>query len=240
MNASHKDIKKLLNINIVNLLNSTISTGEEDFPKLKNYYCADPNYLVLYQERAKYKSQPNNVICFYSYDLKFDGINGLFNAIYYDDKPLLKEFKGRFNGCKYFIAPDFSQVRTLSEIENKYRYFKMDIVSLWLTLEMNAMVYPNVTFHSRESFKYMLVGYEECEVVAISCKGLLKRKEDRNLLVDAVKYTVDYLKKNLKMIIVYSVSKSDEKIFELFEYATINNIKVVIPPNTLQIQNKRR
>ena len=170
-------------------------------------------------------------------NIKFDSIKGLYNAIYYDEKQLLSKFKERFKECKLFISPDYSECGDVHVVENIYRIFKARIVSIWLTMECNAIVVPNITYSNREMFEIMLLGLEDVETVAFGTKGNLNSKEERLLLIDAIKYTVDHLSK-LKTIIVYSSCKRDETIQEVFKYASDNNIKIIIPSNTLQIRNK--
>ena len=60
----------------------------------------------------------------------------------------------------------------------------------------------------------MLDGMEDTEVVAFSVKGSIKEQLERDLLQKAIKHTVDNLKQ-LKKIIVYSVSVDDEKVLKM-------------------------
>lgn len=193
------------------------------------------DYLALFSEVKDYHKTDKTCVCFYQYDNIFDGICGLFNAVYYNDVSLLKFYKERFNGIKYFIAPDYSQVGDAPAVECLYRYFKSRIVSLWLTLELGAVVIPNITYANNESFFDMLIGLEDCKVVAFSIKGSMKDFEQRKLLVDAIKYTVDHLE--LESIIVYSVSSCDNKVYDIFSYAINKGIKICIPNNSLKMRN---
>lgn len=81
----------------------------------------------------------------------------------------------------------------------------------------------------------MLVGTDDCNVVAFSLKGSMKDTEQKSLLLDAIKYTVDHL--NLESIIVYSVSTNNDKVYELFAYATEKGIRIIIPNNSLKSRN---
>jgi len=82
----------------------------------------------------------------------------------------------------------------------------------------------------------MLDGMEDTEVVAFSVKGSIKEQFERELLQKAIKHTVDNLNQ-LKKIVVYSVSVDDEKVLELFEYASNKGIEIVIPNNILKERN---
>ena len=121
-------------------------------------------------------------------------------------------------------------------MECLYRYFKSRIVSLWLTLEVNAIVIPNITYGRRESFSDMLVGMDDCNVVAFSLKGSMKDVGQKSLLLEAIKYTIDHL--NLESIVVYSVSTNNDKVYELFEYAIKKGVRIIIPNNSLKSRNE--
>jgi len=84
-------------------------------------------------------------------------------------------------------------------------------------------------------FSDMLVGMDDCNVVAFSLKGSMQDVEQKMLLFEAIKYTVDHLK--LKSIVVYSVSTNNDKVYELFAYAIKKGIKIIIPENSLKSRN---
>ena len=237
MKISDEEFKKRLNLNVVELLDNTTTCGWLDIPKM---YCPNINdidFLALYTEPGMYEKMPKTAVCFYNYDIKFDNINGLFNAIYYKNEKLLKEFKERFKNCRIFISPDYSECGDVHFIENLYRIYKARVVSIWLTMECSAIVITNITYSNRKIFEYMLLGLEDVETVAFSIKGNIDDSEEHEMLVDAIKYTVDHLY-NLKTIIVYSCCKRDEKVYNIFRYAIDKGITITIPMNTLQLRNK--
>ena len=146
------------------------------------------------------------------------------------------KIKERLKGVKYAIAPDYSQCGDIPKIENLYRLFKSRIVSLRLLFELDIIVIPNVTYANENYFDVMLDGMEKCEVVAFSVKGSIKEEEERKLLLKAIEITVNTLR-DLKMIVVYSVSINDDKVKKLFEYASSKGIDIVIPKNLLKERN---
>lgn len=237
MKITDEELKKKLNLNVMELLNKTPTIGLFDFPCMYCPNITDIDYIALYTEPGLYRKNPKTLIGFYNYDIKFDGLNGLFNAIYYKEEKLLTKYKERFQGCTMFISPDYSLCGDIHTIENLYRIYKARVVSIWLTMECNAIVIPNITYSNMEIFEFMLLGLKECETVAFGTKGNIDNQEERLLLMNAIEYTVDNLE-NLKTIVVYSSCKHDETIYEVFKYALDNNIKVIIPSNTLQLRNK--
>ena len=119
-----KDLRRLLNLNYLNYTNKTHAVGDYDLPQL---YCSTkiiPDYLALYNQPGDYQRTAYTCVCFYTYDNSFDGIHGLFNAIYYNDKKLLHFYKERFKNVRFFISPDYSQFGDLQNIENIIRLWK--------------------------------------------------------------------------------------------------------------------
>ncbi len=231
----NKDYKKLLNLNFLDITNQTYACGKYDLPYI---YCKDVNidYIALYPNLKEYNKTTGTAVGFYVYDFKFDGKNGLFQAIYYDDGKGKEKFKQRFRNVKYAIAPDYSLCGDIPVAENIYRIFKSRIVSLWLTDACDIIVIPNITYANENYFDIMLDGLEDCECVAFSVKGSVDNIIQKELLRKAIKHTVDNLHK-LKTIIVYSVSIDDSKILNLFSYAVDKGIKIVIPDNLLKSRN---
>ena len=233
-----KELKSLLNLNYWDLTNKTHKVGKYDLPSVKCPAIYDIDYIALYKELRNYQKTPKTVISFYQFDKEFDGINGLSNAIWYNDKRRLEFFKRRFSNCRYFIAPDYSQCGDIENAENIHRIFRARVISLWLTLNLGAIVIPNITYSNKKSFEYMLDGLEECQTVAFSTKGIMKKSSEKDLLIAAIEKTVDTL--NLKSIIVYTVSIDKETVLKLFAYAINRNIEIIIPDNLLQKRNIER
>lgn len=229
---------KLLNFNFINYTNKTQSCGTKDLPAL---YCNTevyPDFLALYSEQKLYHKTDRTGVCFYQFDSVFDGKRGLYEAIYHDDQKRLDYFKKRFEGVKFFIAPDYSEFGDIQVIENEYRLFKSRIAALWLATEIGAIVVPNISFPTERSAAFALDGYEHCSVVAFSTKSHMRNPEEYERLLWKIQYTVDHLE--LKSIIVYDVCKSDKRVMECFSYAVNKGIKIVIPDNTLKARNTAR
>lgn len=233
-----KDMRRLLNLNYSALTNKTLPVGEFDFPAL---YCSTditPDYLALYNQPGSYHRTALTGVCFYAYDNTFDGIHGLFNAIYYHDNELLSFYRERFRDVRFIISPDYSQFGDFQRIENLIRLWKARIVTLWFIIELHAVTIPSITYVAEESFPLFFSGLESCEVVAFSTKGHVRYATERNLLKAAVKYAVDNLP--LKTIVVYSVCGKDSTSLKLFQYAIDRGVKVIIPQNSLRESNQRR
>ena len=233
-----KDLKRKLNLNYLKYTNLTYAIGEHDLPAL---YCNTdiyPDYIALYNHPAEYRKTSNTAVAFYLYDDVFDGQNGLHAAIYYDNQKQLAQFKKRFEGVRFFISPDYSLLGDIDDIENHYRLKKARTVAIWLMVELRAVVIPHITFPTLASIDFALDGLEECSVVAFSTMGYIDNAVEREILVEAVRYTVDHL--NLKAIVVFDVCKTNDNALEIFSYAKEKDIEIIIPPNILKNRNQRR
>lgn len=231
-----KELKKLLNLNYLQLANRTQSCGQKDLPAL---YCeADeyPDFLALYSEKSLYRKTDSTAVCFFEFDSEFDGIHGLFNAIYYDDTKLLEKYKERFRGVRYVITPDYSELGDIHVIENEYRLFKARIIGLWFLFEIGAIVIPNITFPTEESCGFATDGLEGCSIICFSTKGHMDSAGKRARLKRHVHLTLEKL--HPKAIVVYDVCSSDEETLFLFSEAIEKGIEVIIAPNTLKARNE--
>ncbi len=225
-----KNLRKLLNLNFTNVTNKTYNVGEYDLPYVDAKITKYPDYITLYNDKKNYLRTERTCVAFYNYDSIFDGLLGIYNAIYYDVPELKNFYRERFSGVKYFITPDYSLCGDINHIENIHRLFRARIVSVWLTLELKSIVIPNITYSIPKIFQNMLDGMENCEVVAFSTKGLHGNGKSLSLMKAALKYTVDYLR-NLRTVLIYTLSKNDDKICSWFEYATQRGVKLIIPDN---------
>ena len=232
-----KNLKKLLNLGIVDYTNLTPKYGDYDMPYIS---CKNPpiiDYLATYSQPCTYHQTHNTAVSFFEYDVFFDGLYGLWNAIYYGVYELQEFYIERFQGVKLFIAPDYSKCGDISEIENYYRQYKARIVSIWLAMNTHAVVIPLVSCANEIGMKYMLDGMQNCCVVAFNAKGPMGDPKQMVIFTKAIEYTVNHLHK-LKRIIVYTSSPNLDRVYEIFKFAINAGIEIVIPDNMLQTRNR--
>ena len=227
---------RLLNLNYLKLTNRTVSCGGMDLPAINCNVSVFPDYIALYSQTSLYHKTEHTAVAFFQFDEDFDGKFGLYWATYYDVEERLAYFKERFNGVKYVIIPDFSELGDIHKIENNYRLFKGRIIGLWFLFEIGSVVIPNITFPTEESVNFALDGYGECSVVAISTKGHMDDSAENRRLRTNIRLTVDKLP-NLKTIIAYDVCSTNDATLDTFSYAIERGIEVVIPDNTLKNRN---
>ena len=228
-------IATLLNYNIARLLNQTMLNKDQ----LPIHFCDPevyPDYLAMNTEPGKYFLTHTTALAFYSYDKTFDNKDGLYNAIYYNDRKRLKHFRDRYRDIPFIIAPDYSIFDDIWRFENEHRLFKIRILMLWFALEIKAVVIPNAIYVAPEKMPLYYSGLEKCTVICFSTKGHIRRAECRNRVKEAVQYATDHLP--LKTILVYSVCGDDNKALRLFRYATEQGIKIILVDNTLRRRNK--
>ena len=151
---------------------------------------------------------------------------------------MLTKYKKRFEGVKFFIAPDYSEFGDIDPIENHYRAKKARVVSLWFTIELGGIVIPNITYSLVEDVGFYLKGLEKCTVVAFSTMGHLGSAIEKEALIEAVRYTVNYL--DLKAIVVFDVCGDNLAVQEIFSYAIQKGVRVIVPPNIMKLRNATR
>jgi len=232
-----KELRYQLNYGIADLLNRSVLNDYH----LPVHHCDPrvyPDYIALNTEKAKYHLTPATALGFYSYDRTFDRIDGLFNAIYYNDKRLLKKYKKLYANIRFVIGPDYSLFDDIWMYENSSRLLKIRVVMLWFVIEIGAIVIPNAIYVSSDKLPQYLSGFENCSVMCFSTKGHVRNAKNRKRVKETVKYVVDHFP--LKVILVYSVCGKDETSLKLFEYAISHGIEVRIVDNTMRRQNQRK
>lgn len=232
-----RDLKKKLNYNHLNLTNKTICCGELDLPEIQCDLPVLPDYIALYSQPSDYHRTEMTAVSFYDYDNEMDGQHGLYNAIKYDNKTDLERFRKRFEGVKIFFMPDYSIFGDIQAYENHHRMGRAREVALWLTIENNRFVIPNISAGSPRDFEYIFDGYENVKVAGISTKSKLPKREDRELLQATIDEAVIRMP-SLETFVVYDVSADNKDADILFEGAREKGIKVVIPDNSMKIRNR--
>ncbi len=232
-----KNLKKLLNLGILDYTNLTTKYGDYDMPYVRCKALPEIDYLATYSQPGTYHHSPNTAVSFFEYDITFDGLYGLWNGIYYSVKELQDFYIERFRGVKYFISPDYSKCGDVPYFENIHRQARSRIVAIWLAMKLDAIVIPLISCANEMGMKEMLEGMQDCNVVAFNAKGPMGNPRQLEIFKASIKYTVDNLP-TLKMIIVYSASPDKDKVLSFFQYAIDAGIKVVIPNNMLQSRNR--
>lgn len=218
------------------IMNRMESSNIHDLPMIGDFHDEYPDYIALFNHPAEYNKTDDTGVGFYISDLYFDGIDGLYPAIVYKDIELLRYYKYRLLNIKYVIAPDYSSFGNFKDCTLINQLEKQAVVIGWLVLELNAIVYPNLTYGLKPSFKMCFGIIYKGSNVAISLKGC-STGDNAALLKEAVKFFVD--NNAPKAIIAYSVA-SDKTTYELLQYAIDKGVKIYIVDNTLRLRNLRR
>lgn len=234
----NENLIKLLNLNYLTYANKTVSCGEKDLPSINCNVKSTPDYIALYGEKGLYHKTARTAVAFFEFDDEFDGKFGLFWAIYYNVEDRLQFFKERFQGVRFVIVPDYSELGDIHQIENEYRLFRARIVGLWFIFEIGAVVIPNISFPTEESCVFALDGYENSSVVCFSTKGHMDESAENIRLRKNIQLTVDKLTK-INTIVVYDVCGTNENTIDTFSYAIQKGIRIVIPDNTLKLCNMK-
>ena len=199
------------------LVRTATYAGEEEFPAIKS--CNEiPNKVVPFSETMK--SNYNDFdcwVCFYELDY-------LFIRFWNDPKkylPRLRKFKG-------VISCDFSLYANMPLVMQKYHIYMGRALANWL-IDNNIKVMPNVRLGDERTYKFAFDGLYKGDVVAIGTIGTTKRKEERELVVNAIKKTIEVLEP--VDIVIYGSLPSDikenypEVTFHVFENYNFKKMK---------------
>ena len=232
-----RDLKKQLNFNHLKLTNKTMCCGELNLPEIQCDLQELPDYIALYSQPSDYHRTKLTAVSFYDFDNEMDGQHGLYNAIKYENKKDLEFFRKRFQGIKIFFMPDYSIFGDIQAYENHHRMGRAREVALWLTMENDSIVIPNLAAGSLDDLKYIYDGYEHVKVAGISTKSKLPNREDRDLLQATIDEAIVRMPK-LETFVVYDISADNKDADVLFKHAREKGIKVVIPDNSMKIRNR--
>ena len=217
--------------------NLTTTHGRFELPEIPCNLDTPPDYIALYSQPCEYAKTKRTAVAFYQFDNIFDGKDGLYNAIRYNDAKRLELFKQRFSGVRCFISQDISLFGDVHIIENLHRIYRSRVVSLWLIHELGAAVIPHIPLLFSDYMKHAFDGLDNCSTVAFSTKGYVTGQIERELLTNTIRYAVDRL--NLKLIVVYDTcGDGGETVRELFRYAIDRGVEVAIPNNSLKLRNQ--
>lgn len=229
------DLRKRLSLTSLRYTNLTHAAGKHDLPALAYNTEVLPDDIALSGYPSQYYKTPLTAVGFWEYDKKFDGYEGLFNAIYYDQEDLLERYRSRYAGVRFLFAPEYSQFGDVSDLEEHYRLLKARIVGIWFAMELGAVVIPFITVPTPESVGFALDRLENCSVAAFSTKGYVDDPVERNVSKELVRLTVDTL--DLKAIVVYDACPTNDAVDGIFSYAKEKGIEIVVPSNALKERN---
>ena len=132
------------------------------------------DFLALYGEKSNYHKTPFTATSFYQYDDVWDGKDGYINAYLYGDKKLIKRYRNRFDGVRIFIMPDTSMFSDLDIDYNRSQLKRALIGAVILQMEFHAVVIPNISYISEETFPLYFDAIKYTSVAAISLKGHIR------------------------------------------------------------------
>lgn len=218
------------------IMNEFESSEVFDIPMIGDFHDEFPDYIALFNHPKEFNKTLNTCVGFYIKDKYFDEIDGLYQAIIYKDIELLKYYKFVLKDVKFLIAPDYSMYGNFKDATLIHQLEKQAIVFGWMKLELNVIVYPNITYGLKHTYKWCFKNIYKGSNVALSLKGCIRNGETENL-INAIKFMVNEVEP--KTIIVYSVS-CDETSKKLLSYAIDKGINVIFIPNELKIRNLKR
>ena len=164
------------------LVRTAVYAGEEELPSIKS--CNEiPNRIITFSEAMKHNYNDFDCwVCFYELDF-------LFIRFWNNPKKYLNKLK-KFRGV---ISCDFSIYANMPLVMQKYNIYMGRALANWL-IENNVKVIPNVRLGDERTYRFAFDGLFKGDIIAIGTVGTIKKKEDRKLILNAIKKTIDVLK----------------------------------------------
>ncbi len=216
------------------LTNKTTHNNPMELPDIGNFSDNYPDFFALDSELGLYHKTNKTCICFFREDQFFDKMDGLNNTIKYKNLKLLKYYKNRYDGVKYFVSTDYSLNGDFDKETLLHNLKRQCIDFLWFSFELNAICYPLMTYGNEQSlswcFEHIMIGSN----IVVSLKMVMTGPE-RKLFTKALRVLVDTRKP--KALLVYSVAKH-ETTMKILDYAVQKSIKIIEIPNTLMLRNR--
>lgn len=216
------------------LTNRTLKSKVKELPMIGSFVNNYPDFWALEPETGLYHKTSNVGICWFKEENKIDTIDGLVNAILYKDIELLKFYKQRYSGVKYFAPVDYSLYGDFDEETLTHNIKRQCITYLWLTFEMDAIVYPLMTYGNESTLSWCFEHIIDGSNVVVSLKMAMTGPE-KEMFHKALKVLVD--NKHPKALIIYTVSKH-ETTMEMLKYAIDNGVKIIEVANTMMNKNR--
>jgi len=216
------------------LTNRTTKNNPMQLPDIGNFVDVYPDYFALDSEPGLFNKTKNTCICFFKEEQYIDKIDGLNNAIKYKDITLLKYYKKRYSGVKFFAPIDYSLNGDFDKETLLHNLKRQCLDFLWFTFEMNGICFPIMTYGNEESlswcFEHIMIGSN----VIVSLKMVMTGPE-RIMFLKALKVLVDTRKP--KALLIYTVANRDSTI-KMLDYAIQKGVRIIEIPNTLMIRNR--
>lgn len=220
----------------VYFLESLSFEGKYDMPIVGNFDdISNIDYIALYSDLSEYDKTTNTCVSFYQYDHIFDGVNGLYNSIVYQNNKRLDFFKDRFKNVKYIIAPDYSLFGDFPNALQIFNVYKSRVCLCWLSANTKAKIIPNIRWSLPFSFDYCFDGIMIGSNIAIGILGQIRNKKNNKMFIEGFKKAIDRIKP--KNIIVYGFV-SETNFEKLFAYARSKGIKIIVPHSKIDKYKK--
>lgn len=222
------------------LTNRSHKCGKMSYAEVGYFGRELPDYIATFPDVGEYRKTSLTAASFFTDDYRFDGRDGLYEAVRCHDQRLLERYRARFADCRFVIPPDYSCYSNMQPYKQIFNIGRSREMFLFMKLEWKLEVIPFAGWGSRESLEYCFDGIMEGSVVAISLKGVFKKgiNSERVILAkEAIKRLVDQVRP--RAIVVYSAS-ARETTFSVVEYAANIGVEVVVPSNRLYERNQMR
>jgi hypothetical protein len=161
------------------LVENSSYAGELEMPKLKKTDYI-PNELIAFS-KCKSSKDINKWVAFFEDDW-------LFERLWRNPNKYLEVLKS-FNGV---ILPDFSLYRDMPLVMQYWNIYRSRAIGVWLQ-KNGVKIIPNIRFGDERTFNACCLGIERGGTIAIGTYGSMKDREDREIMLQGIKYVVKEL-----------------------------------------------
>lgn len=216
------------------LTNKATKNNPKQLPDIGNFVDDYPDFFALDSEPGLFHKTEKTCVCFFKEENYIDRIDGLNNAIKYKEVELIKYYKTRYRGVKYFTPVDYSLNGDFDEETLLHNLKRQCIDFLWFTFEMDGVCFPIMTYGNEASLSWCFEHIMKGSNIVISLKMVMTGLE-KEMFLKALKVLVDT--REPKALLIYSVASHDSTM-KMLDYAMQKGIKIIEIPNTLMVRNR--
>lgn len=194
------------------LLDGASFDGYYDIPKIFVSLDKKPEELVAYSQLTSQKANSEFICHFYEFDFRFDGRDGVWNALVQGTNFKRGFSISKFEGLLGVISPDYSLYMDMPRCMQIWNVYRSRTVCYYLN-RYGILCIPNVRWTDEESYSFAFDGLAEGCAVSVGTLGCSKDPYDKQLFINGFKVMIERI--HPSCVIIYgSLTKEIEEILE--------------------------
>ena len=186
-NDRKKDIKDTFG---AYLLDGAKFDGYYDFPVIHVSLNEKPENMIPYSQLMSLKDVSKTICHFYEFDYRFDGRDGVWNALIQGT-----DFRRGFNLDKFdnllgVVSPDYSLYMDMPRCMQIWNVYRSRTVCYYLN-QCGILCIPNIRWTDEESYTFAFDSIAEGCAVSVGTLGCSKDPYDKQLFINGFKEMVN-------------------------------------------------